>query len=378
MKNLIASSLFLCLSISLFGQITVESNTLPEVGDILAYLALEGFEDTTAYRMSGEDVVWTFENLEFGAEMIETFTDITTTDLADSFPTAEMLINLGPFMGAANRTTNRLNVVGVAADGFGGFGFDASVRLSDEYVIRETPLTFGTQNDDDVDVLLTLDAGLIPGLDSLNLGLPGGIDSIRVTVELERQEEVIGWGTVNLFNESYDALQVLEQTSTDFSIELGVDVFGAILWIDVTDILGMGMGLGAQETLIYKFLDNENKASLIEFTEAEVPDAQGNTTLMTTGRVSFFLATSTEDIPFNDAGLTLFPNPSTDRIVISGDNISDNFSLSIWNMQGQLVLQVSDYRLGDALDVSQLEGGYYSIRAASDDQTTTTRFYKAQ
>ena len=380
MKNLIALFLLTCLTVSSYGQITVESNTLPEVGDILNYINIIGFEDTTAYRQSGEDVVWTFDNLVAGMEMDEFYVDITTTDLADSFPTAEMLINLGPFVGAATRSTNRLNVVGVSARGFGGFDFDAAVRLSDDYVLRETPLTFGTQNDDDVEVLVTLDASVIPGLDSLDIGLPGGIDSIRVIVELDRSEEVIGWGTVNIENEEpAEALQVLEVTSSDFSIEVGVDFLGALLWIDVTDVFGMGLGFGgAQTTNTYRFITEDRKRSLIEFSETEVPDAQGNTMLVITGRIGADLITSTEDISFSEANMTLFPNPVSESLIIAGDNNNTSYQISIWNMQGQLIQQNSSYQLGDQMDVSLLENGYYSIRLSNDDESTVAKFYKVR
>ena len=114
----------LFISTFAFGQIIIDNSTLPEVGDVIEYRSFTNFEDSTSFKATGENLVWTYKNFNFGPNFTDEFIDITTTDLADSFPSANMLIDLGGFTVAADRTENEINVVGAVIDGFAGFEFN--------------------------------------------------------------------------------------------------------------------------------------------------------------------------------------------------------------------------------------------------------------
>jgi len=365
--------IFMFCSLIAIGQITVESNTLPDVGDELVYTTLILPEDTImAYRETGENFVWTFNDFELGGQMIEAYTDINTTTLADSFPDSDMIITLGLFDAAASREPNRIVVNGINTGGFGGFEIDASLQLSNDYTIRETPLLFGTVNSDDVDLIFTFDAALIPGIDSLDLGgLPGSIDSIRVTTELTREEEVIGWGTVNVMDESREVLHVREENTTDVLLEVGVNVIGFLIWFDVSDFFGMAGGFGGEQiATTYRFVDADNKASVIEFTENVFADTLGNDMVVVTGRTGLELDASSTNDPtlLNQLSLEVFPNPASEFITINVTNYNQSLDVSLYNTLGQIEGQWPNLTNGSQLDVSQLDEGNYIILTQTADR----------
>lgn len=304
--------------------------------------------------------------------MLETYQDISTTALADSFPESDMLVTLGLFTAAARRDPNRIVINGINTDGFGGFGIDVSLQLSSEYTIRETPLSFGSINEDDVDVIFTFDAGLIPFLDSLDLmGLPGAIDSIRVTTFLSRDEEVVGWGTVNVREESREVLQVREENFTDIMLEVGIDLAGFLIWFDVTDLISMaGVGAGGQSSTTYRFIEADSKLAVIEFTENTFADSLGNNMQLLTARTGLELdVSSTADVsPFNPLSIDIFPNPTADFVSIEVSNYNDNLDVMIYNQVGQLVGKWNDIRNGSALDISQINIGQYAIIVHTKDR----------
>ncbi|MDA8692863.1 T9SS type A sorting domain-containing protein [Saprospiraceae bacterium] len=71
----------------------------------------------------------------------------------------------------------------------------------------------------------------------------------------------------------------------------------------------------------------------------------------------------------------LFPNPSDNRVFISGDGL-ENISLSIYDIQGQLVKSLQTYPGSEGIDVSNIEKGTYFIRARTDKGYQTMRFVK--
>ncbi len=373
MRRLTLGFCFLISTLIVSGQIIVESNTLPDIGDELVYTNLILPQDTVlGFNETGADRIWTFNEFELGGQMLETYQDISTTALADSFPESDMLVTLGLFTAAARRDPNRIVINGINTDGFGGFGIDVSLQLSSEYTIRETPLSFGSINEDDVDVIFTFDAGLIPFLDSLDLmGLPGAIDSIRVTTFLSRDEEVVGWGTVNVREESREVLQVREENFTDIMLEVGIDLAGFLIWFDVTDLISMaGVGAGGQSSTTYRFIEADSKLAVIEFTENTFADSLGNNMQLLTARTGLELdVSSTADVsPFNPLSIDIFPNPTADFVSIEVSNYNDNLDVMIYNQVGQLVGKWNDIRNGSALDISQINIGQYAIIVHTKDR----------
>ncbi len=78
------------------------------------------------------------------------------------------------------------------------------------------------------------------------------------------------------------------------------------------------------------------------------------------------------------AGLTLYPNPSNDRIFVSGST-DKNVVISVYNEVGQIVNTLStsgETISGHGIDVSKLLPGAYSIQIKGEASVNTMRFIK--
>jgi len=367
--------LSLLLSFTTYSQITIEANTLPEVGDVLEYQNFAAFEDTLAYQQNGENISWEIGRVGLTGNSQEAYPDIANSPLADSFPDANMLLNLGPFEAAAIRRPNSIDIIGISIGGFGDFGIDAAVNFANNYTLRQTPLTYGSQYDDDFEVVITIPADEIPFLDSLDLGALGGVvEAIRVTSIVSKSEEVVGWGNLSLWNENIEVLKVEQIDNSETVIEAGVNLGGFIFWFDIADFLGGTMGdgfAGAQSTLTHKFLAADLKTSVIEFTENRFQDELGVNILTVTGRVSGDIMSNTENLTFEDGGISLF----SDMITLSStnDDLNNDLHLEVLDFEGRKVLSIPAHKLGRRIDVSGLQAGQYILRVRSEKNSYLTK-----
>lgn len=367
MRSLIVV-LAILLSSSMYAQITVEGNTLPKVGDVLQYQDFRGYEDTLAYQADGADVRWDIGRLNVTGTTEELYSDISGTPLADSFPEANMLLELGGFQAAATRSTNSIEIIGISTEGFGGFGIDAAIEFANNYTLRQTPLTYGSAFDDSFEVIFTLPANLIPGLDSLDFGIAGAVlDSIRVTTNISKSEEVVAWGTLSLWGTEKEVLKVKQIDNNETGIEIGLSVFGFPLWIDASAFLGdTGFG-GAQSLVTYKFLSADLQTSVLEFTENRFQDTLGINFLTISGRASADIMSGTENLSFDKGSLSLFPNPSQDLITISSDDreLGDFCDVEIIDLHGRSILSIPSYYYDTQIDIGSLSNGPYLLRVTA-------------
>lgn len=379
--------LFLSVFIPLtaFSQITIESNTLPKVGDVLIYQDFAGYEDTLAYQQNGEDVTWDIGRLNITGTSEEAYEDISMSELADSFPDANMLVDLNGFQAAALRGPNSIEILGISTGNQGGFGgfnldsIDAAINFDDNYVLRQTPLTYGSRFEDGFEVIFTFPASLIPGLDSIDTGALGGaLESIRITTTASKSEEVVGWGSLSIWETEKEVLKVEQIDVTETIIEVGVNVFGFVLWINAGDLLGGGMDVGfggAQEVTTYKFLSADLQTSFVEFTENRFADTLGNNFITVSGRVSGNVMSSNENLSFDEGSLALYPNPSYDFITLetADKNLGSEWSIEIIDLQGQRILSLPSYQHSDKIDVSGLQAGHYLLRVSTESNNYLTK-----
>jgi len=71
--------------------------------------------------------------------------------------------------------------------------------------------------------------------------------------------------------------------------------------------------------------------------------------------------------------ISVFPNPAKDHIVIQGISFA---TIMIYNLQGQVILQESDYSLGKRIDISELLPGIYILKIISGNDEYHHRFVK--
>ena len=376
MKNLILATCLLFAS-QVYAQVTIDNTSLPEIGDAIVYDLFFDFQDTLTYRENGADLTWSYDDLVTTQTVTERYASIDGTALADSFPDANMIIQIGFFESAALRTDNSIEVVGVLLDGFEDFGVEGGVDLGDNYTIMEFPVEHGNTSEDAFAVRVSISAEMIPGLDSLELPFPGAtLDSLRFTVEQSKTEEATAWGTLSLDGRSHDVLKVEQTDVTETTIEIGANLFGTIVWLDLIELLGtfggdMGgfgdFGFADGETKTYRFLSPDIKGSLLEFTEQRGLDTLDNATLTVSGRVYNSLTSNIAEIEEQNRYVRIFPNPTQDYIHIEVEDLN-KANIIIRSYDGKVMLQKNGFSVEERLDIRSLDSGIYILELHHNDQ----------
>lgn len=386
MKYCISLIIICLITTSAISQITIGSNTLPNIGDALEYTTFQDYKDTLAYRENGEDKKWLFDDIVASATEYENFLDISGSELAQEYPNANMIIDFDGAEAAAIKTDRTIEIIGLSDEDFGDLGgigggveFDAKINFPSPFVIRKTPFSYLEKIDDAFDVTVSLGADFIPGLDSLELPIPGSLDSIRVTLEFVKTEEATAWGTVNLLGEAIDVLKVEQIETTNTTIELGLSIFGFLTWLDASEIFGgaggggdVGFG-GDQATTTYKFMSADSKRSIIEFTENRIIDTLGMSQLNVSGRLSAAYLTDLSEASDKHNEYVLYPNPTQDYIQIKGENQKLD-KISIYNSVGQIISSSSSYTANQEIMTSHLEAGVYYLRIEANSEVSIKKF----
>ena len=378
MKFLLQLSLFLFSCNLLNAQITLETTTLPEVNDIFKYDAFEDYPDSTSFLENGEDLNWSFDNFDITGSETEVFEDIVGSDLHNSFPQANMLIDLGITLAAAERTTELIEIVGISNvdTGFGNGDPEGVTSFDDTFEYIKRPMSYGDKFEDDFLLPFTISADVIPGLDSIEIPLPGAtLDSLRISVLVYKSEEATAWGTMELNGTSHEVLKIEQIDSSSTIIEVGLGIAGTILWIDATDLLGDfggdmggGFGGGPQTTTSYKFMAADQKQPLLVFAPEIELDTLGNIiSTNVTGALGSNITSSLDEFEDLHQQLIVVPNPVDNELqIISTDHIqSKAVELKIYDVSGKIILNNKNYFYSDKVDVSHFNSGQYFIETTT-------------
>ena len=384
-------SFIVFVSFQAIGQVTIDVNTLPEVGDAFDFRTFSDFEGDTTYRATGADLSWTFDDFNLDGDFEEAFAAITP-ELAASFPEGEISLGLAGFQAAAVRTPTTLEVIGIGGGGLMGFEFNPQ-RFPDPFVEVQRPLNFGDCFEDRVDLPFVIPADSIPGLDSLEIPVPFvSLDSIRVTSRLFKKETADAWGDLTVLGTNLPVLKVTRMDSFELAIDLGITTFGLFSWLSLEDALALlggaggipvdsliGPGIGqAMGSVSYSFYTPDTRGAILEFTETEfVPPMGGDPVLFVNGLVSLdVVPTSVSDFDLGPA-ISLSPNPAMDRLSIATDETSLFQSLQVFDIRGKEVLNRTAYDPREGLDVSTFQSGTYLLVVGTEKGYTSKKFVVA-
>lgn len=382
-KALFTTLIVAIASLSLLGQITIDNTTLPEVGDRLTYRSFSDYPDTS-FVENGEGITWTFDNFELGDTITESFRDISTNAQLDSlYPEANMIFDADGFESAAIRTDDNIQIIGIEDFGFPGFE-TGSIDVS--FNLRTTPLNYGDSQSYEFNIPISLGADMlpIPGLDSIEI-----LDSVRFTVQNKLESRVTAWGTLNLEGTSHEVLKVEEIDSTTFGVELGISFFGNTVWLGLEEALALlggdlpggaggidAFGLGDTGDLTYRFIGNDNKYSLVEFNITEILDTNGIVTdYFVSGQLGESQGMVSNHNPIAPPNsLNIFPNPTSAHIWLDPESSAQIAQeIKIYNTEGQCVLTKKNHPLGQSLNLSDFERGYYFLVGIIEGEVVTKR-----
>ncbi len=371
MKNLLLSLSFTLLFAGLsYTQTTINDSTLPEIGDQLIYTNFNVDSSINDYKNQGENLTWEYSNLNLLNDQTENYEDINGHNLQDKFPNANMVLNVFGFDAAANRMTQSIEILGLDIPEFAGIPVNSNVIFDEPFTLRSTPFGYGDIIEDSYQFQLTFGSDLIPGIDTLTIpGINVQIDSIRSTTTIHKVEEGTAWGTLNLEGNEYDVLKVKQDDITSSTIEVGFEVFGQFTWLDASLFLQDFFEMLNQTSTTYKFLTNDSKTSLIEFTEIQLPDTIGGGQVNVVARVSKNLPSSLNySLTQND--VNIYPNPAQDFLFIKGiESPKSNTNWTIYNSSGKEVSE-GYFNEDGLIDISSLSSGHYFIKIQDGNATT--------
>jgi hypothetical protein len=340
---------------SMQAQITINSNHLPTDGDVLYARAATLLTDVNL-EDSGPNHTWNFgfDVLEAGA-----LNDGTECVGLDDLSLVDQIIFNNPFFNPDYDSD-----FGIGTAGFEGLpitienayqvyknsggvyaitGFVATVsgiplasQYNDRDIIYDIPLTYpGSGNSHSV---LALE---VPTLAYY------GTDQYRDYV-------VDGWGTINIYDQSFDVLRVKSHVTGFDTVSL------------TTDFLPFPIALQLPKDITtYQWISTEYKVPILEI----ISDAGG----LGGGQLQVQTADiyqPTAIMESNSTGFSVFPNPTEQTL-----NVTQDGFIEIFNMQGQRVWS-GNMTANQSLDVSSFNAGVYTITARQEESQSTVRFVK--
>ena len=343
MKKLLLSVLIVapfCLS----AQITITKNDLPMGGDILAQenaTIIGTFDEGD----TGPNHVWNFDesNLTLtGNIQQQECVDISTTPFAyqvffnspfDSEHNSDFAIGLASIGGSTQglpvtlediysyyqNSNSRYAIVGVGAT---VSGIPIPQQASPVDIVYDYPVAFG-----DLQTSVSEQVIQIPTL------------GYRKTNQT-RVNEVDGWGTVNYFGTTYDAIRVKTTINAADSIYV--------------DLLGFGFQFDRPEAIEYKFLVQEH---LVPLVQVNYTAGANSGVLVSAQTISVLEAAAPQ--------FAVFPNPTTDYLTVKWEG-AYNVPYSVFNMEGKRVMEgsISD---NSQIEVSGLANGLYFLKTATSE-----------
>ena len=356
----------LALYSNTFGQITVPISTLPDIGDQLLYRLIPG--DTSGTKIdnqvfqTGADLQWDFSNLDEGIEIDENYIAATAGTVADSFPDADIAIDFIGLQGYAKRNTTNISIIGVAGDSVAGFPIPIVGLLDNPLVIRRAPFGYEDQFSTNSSFSITLDASALDSIqqfqDLINQ-IPGTtVDSVRITLSIDRSEVVDAWGMITIPSGIVPGLKMTQTDVITTTLEIYATTFAGSDWVNLSLFLPDDIKDLLTVSTINHLFFSDKKEIVADFTMA--PDS----TLLSTRYARDVKSGLFNNEKFeNLIDVSVYPNPSSDwvDINIKDESISKNLIIQLHDISGQLIKSQSVVNSYSRLELIQLNGGVHLI-----------------
>lgn len=338
-----------------FSQITITTNHLPDAGDTLITRNAI-FTDGVDLDATGENYVWNFTTEDLQPLMLSPGTicyDVDNTPLAYQF----MFNN--PFDEAHNSDF----AIGVQQAGFAGVSFDNSFMYYKNSASKYTITGMGSSinglplaakmNAPDLLYKLPLNYGMADSSHSvMNFEVPQfgyyGLDQ-------HRNFECDGWGTLNIWGESFEVLRVRSVVNATDSL--------------FTSLISLGFKFPRPETVTYEWLSHEFKVPVLKITTTAGIVSQVQV-------ADFYTppATLVEEIESEE--IAVFPNPVNQYLNIKLPEVSDA-SVRVFDSSGRLLLsETYNYSATIQLNVEQLSEGAYTLLVSQSGKQFSKTFLK--
>lgn len=358
------------LVINLQAQITVTSATFPEAGDTL----LTGTDNMPAniqVGTPGPDREWNFKSLQSPIVLRTVVKDASEGEAAADFPNADLVFKLNDNAeGYYTVDGSSLELVGLAGTDPLNLGIEISPKLDDPQIERRAPLNYGDNYTSAVRIIYAISADDVP--QELLQDLPITPDSLRIRIQLNREDEVDAWGTMTIPGGTYNVLREKRTLEQDIRLDAKIGFLG---WQDITDIVleltNIGSDvLGDTRIIRYHFWSDTEKEAIAVVTM----DQEEANPVSVTFKAEDFLSDLVETADKLQPGVMAFPNPAMVHTNFQFVRLKPGkYRLVIYNLVGSEVWH-RDYHISGPLtervNISQLKKGTY-LYALQDQRGRT-------
>jgi len=352
MRHFLLFVLF-CSAQHVFSQITITTNNLPDAGDTIitrnaAFTGEVDLEDT------GANHVWSFD-----------FDDLTPLNLnpgiicyeVDDIPFVFQFMFNNPFDADYNSDygigVEQASIATVTFENaymyyqnnnqkYTNTGMSVSINglpvashMDDPDLIYRLPLTYDSA--DSSHSLMNFD---VP-----QLGYYG--------LDQTRHYHCDGWGTLNIWEQSFDVLRVRSVVNGSDSI--------------FTSFVNLGIRLPRPENITYEWISTEHIEPILKVTTTAG--------VVTQVQVADIYEPPTSVNEIANSKLSVYPNPANDLVFVNyaGDA---NTLIEIYDSQGRVVITEKWTAQFSQIDLSTLNSGIYTLRIQQNGKILSKNFVK--
>lgn len=320
-------SLLFCLaSLITFSQIILTSKLSPAVGDSL-YYAVDTSATGVAITAPGANQNWDFSQLNALTARSEVYRHPSLGANAQSFPTADVMLQQGVSELYYRLFSNRIELLGTGSSipsplpGIGGLNVYPKAVVVQRYPQRYLDsLNYRSAYS------ITFPSSILP--DTITNGLPP-IDSIRISYDTKFHKLTDAWGTLKLPAKTWNVLREKRTMENQVKIEAKLPFLG---WLDVTSFVsGAAPGLfDSNTTYSYAFISDETKGLI-----ALVNVDSLNTVLTVQFKPDAKIILKTDDAGSIHT-IGIYPNPADHQIYFSLQNLNSGYyDVSVFDVMGK-------------------------------------------
>ena len=344
---LFAALSIVCMHLS--AQISITSDELLGVGDIVVQAFDEDPDPSILPGDAGEDIIWDFSALQEDNTDTFRFMSPTSTPYWGNFPTANLALFTGTDSSYAyfNKNTQNLKMVGVATE-VEELGLVSSTIEPNELFLV-FPYEYGFQDNEVFDYYF-----------ESSVTTPG-VDSMKVRRNTVKDSHVDAWGSMTVPMGTYDVLRVHETRDYIDSIWAKVPFFGWQLFAVEED---------TEERYLWWSDDPEVGYVLINLNiDPESGEVMSSEFMAEPHLVGMPEQKST-------AHISVYPNPVQDNVIISNTGDTE-MRYAVYDLNGKkLMAGISNPVEKTILDLEGLESGIYFLRMKEGDEFYTTKLVK--
>lgn len=353
------------------SQITVDASTFPRPGDSLI-ICSDNLPVAIDLIGPGGPHNWNFSNLQAPFARRILIQDPEEGNASDLFPEATFTAEVPQLEGQGyfQVSSNRLELLGVSGPSIEGLSLDLNLRYNEPAVEKWAPLNYRDNRDHSFSFSVAVAFEVIAPLFSDTL--PIQPDSVRITLDIDRNYEVDAWGSVLLPDASYPVLREKRTEVRRPTLEALLPVVG---WVSLNSNLLPETFAEADTAIAYHFFNDEAKEPI-----AVVYTDDSGTNPILIEYKSNGVITNVQDQTQTQPGVVAYPNPAITQIRFDFSDLKpDTYTLKIYNVLGQPLWKKTYFLDQDRTEKVSLtrfkRGTYlYSLEDSTGKVITARRF----